>query len=204
MNYSKKRKNTRFRAWVLYSFFILLFTITACSFDYGTGQGLEDSRPDIVMENVDYVRVRGGDVLARFHADHAERWENRQTMEITNFSFEQLEDQGQRVNVEGNGKRAMVQTDSGDIRLYDGVRISIESEDIIISTIGLEWKDNEKTIKGFDDEEVEIQRSDGTIFLGVGLSADIRSRIWSFSGEVKGTYVEEDAEEENNEEGDNQ
>jgi len=170
------------------------FLLVACSFDYGAGTGLENTRPDIVMENIEYVRVRGGDMLARFQAEHAERWEELQLMELRNFTFEQMEDHGETVNVEGEAKAATVQIDTGDISLSGGVRINIESEDIIINTAELEWKDKEKTIKGGVEEEVDVKRSDGTTFTGKGFSADIRSRTWSFSGEVKGRYVEKDKE----------
>jgi LPS export ABC transporter protein LptC len=174
---------------LLYAFFL-----SACSFDYGAGTGLENTRPDIVMENIEYERVRGGDMLARFQAEHAERWEERQLMELRNFTFEQMEDHGETVNVEGAAKAAAVQIDTGDISLSGGVRVSIESEDIIINTALLEWRDKEKTISGGVEEEVDVQRSDGTSFTGRGFSADIRSRTWSFTGEVKGRYVEKDEE----------
>jgi LPS export ABC transporter protein LptC len=177
-----------------------VFFLFACSFDYGAGTGLENTRPDIVMENIEYVRVRGGDMLARFQAEHAERWEERQLMELRNLTFEQMEDHGETVNVEGAANTAAVQIGTGDISLSGGVRISIESEDIIINTTELEWKDKEKAIKGGEEEEVGVQRSDGTSFTGKGFSADIRSRTWSFTGEVKGSYVEKDEEEEGEEE----
>ena len=192
LNRGKERKS-------LYPFYAvcLLYALllAACSFDYGDGENLEDSRPDIVMENIEYVRVRGGDILARFHAEYAERWEDRQTMELRNFTFEQMEDRGETVNVEGSAKAAAVHLDTGDITLSGGVLVSIESEDVVISTYGLEWKDREKTLTGGEEEEVDVLRSDGTSFTGRGLSADIRSRVWSFSGEVSGTYVEKDEEE---------
>ena len=165
-----------------------------CSFDYGAGQGAEGNKPDIVMENIEYARVRGGDLLARFHAEHAERWEERQIMGLREFSFEQMEDQGKTVNVEGTAKAAEVQLESGDISFSGGVIISIESEDITISAPGISWKDKEKTITGGRDDEVEVQRSDGTNFTGRGFFADVRSRTWTFSGEVWGSFVEEDEE----------
>ena len=186
-----------FNAGILFLFCVLF--LAACSFDYGAGQGSESDRPDIVMENIEYVRVRGGDILARFKAEHAERWDERQIMELRDFSFEQMEDSGETVNVEGSAKAAAVQLDSGDITLTGGVLIRIESEDVTISTAGLEWKDKEKNLTGYEDAEVDVQRSDGTSFTGIGLSADIRSRTWSFSGEVQGTYVEEDKDEEEDE-----
>jgi len=171
------------------------FLLNACSFDYGAGDGSERGRPDIVMSNIEYTRVRGGDVLARFRGEHAERWEDAQIMRITNFTFEQMEDKGETVNVEGSAGAAEVQLESGDITLFGGVTIRIESEDVIINTDRIEWKDKEKTITGGEGERVEIRRSDGTSFTGMGVFADVRRRTWGFSGEVRGTYVEEDEEE---------
>jgi len=197
----KKQKNRPLFPLIARCFFCT-FLLIACSFDYSAGTGLEDTRPDIVMENIEYIRVRGGDMLARFQAEHAERWEERQVMELRNLTFEQMEDHGETVNVEGAAKAAAVQIDTGDVSLSGGVRVSIESEDIIINTSELEWKDKEKAIKGGEEEEVDVQRSDGTNFTGRGFSADIRSRTWAFTGEVKGSYVEKDEEkdEEENEE----
>jgi LPS export ABC transporter protein LptC len=192
--HSKKKEKLPSPVIVYLPCLLLLF---ACSFDYSIGTGLENTRPDIVMENVEYVRVRGGDMLARFQAEHAERWEELQLMELRNFSFEQMEDHGETVNVEGAAKTASVQIDTGDILLSGGVQVSIESEDVIINTAELEWKDKEKAIIGGAEEEVDVQRSDGTNFKGRGFSADIRGRTWSFTGEVKGSYVEKDEEEEN-------
>jgi LPS export ABC transporter protein LptC len=190
---------------MVFSCVLYAFLSIACSFDYGA-EGSERSRPDIVMENIEYTRVRGGDILARFHGEHAERWEDNQIMLITNFTFEQMEDKGATVNVEGSAGAAEVQLESGDITLFAGVIIKIESEDVIIHINRVDWKDKEKTLTGGAGERVDIQRSDGTNFTGMGVFADIRSRTWSFSGEVEGTYVEEDDEEdeEDDEEEDNE
>lgn len=177
-----------------YLFPVIGLLFANCTFDYGeSGEG-EKNRPDIVMENIEYVRVRKGDPLARFQAEHAERWEERQTMELRFFSFEQMEDSGKTINAEGKAGAAVVQLGSGDISLSNGVRISVESEDVIITTAGLEWKDKEKVLSGGEFDEVEIERSDGTKFLGRGFSADARNRIWTFSGEVWGSYVEKEDE----------
>ena len=171
--------------------------LTACTFDYSATFESDKNKPDIVMENIEYVRVRKGDPLVRFRAEYVERWEDRQTMELKSFSFEQLEDHGETVNAEGKAAAAVVQLDSGDITLSGGVRINIESEDIIIKTGGLEWKDKEKILSGAGEDEVDIERSDGTSFSGKGFSANIRSRTWTFSGEVKGRYVEKEDEKKN-------
>ena len=176
----------------------------SCSFDYGAAGGPDKNKPDIVMENLEYVRVRGGDPLVRLQADHGERWEERQTMELKDFSFEQMENHGESVNAEGSAGTAAVQLNTGDISLQGGVKIRVNSEDVTISTSTLDWKDKEKTLTGGAGAEVDIVRSDGTSFTGYGFSADARNRTWSFSGEVMGKYVEKKKEKkkenENNEE----
>jgi len=179
--------------------FLLVFLFGACTFDYGADQEADGGRPDIVMESIEYVRVRGGNILARFNAEHAEQWEERQTMMLRDFAFQQMEDQGETVNVEGTAGAAEVDLDSGDIVLFDGVRVRIESEDLIISTIMLEWNDSGKTLTGGTDEEVEIERSDGTNFTGRGFSADIRRRTWVFTGEAWGSFVDENDDEDEDE-----
>ena len=175
----------------------LLFT--ACSFNYGPLQTQEQIKPDIVMEDIEYARVRGGDLLVNFQAEYAERWEDRQIMKFKNFTFEQMDKD--TVNAEGRAGAAVVQTGSGDISLSDGVRINIESEDILIRTASLEWIDKEKHLFGEETNEVEIERSDGTNFMGKGFSSDARNRTWSFSGKVEGTYIENDDDEDSEEPG---
>ena len=181
---------------VMVFLFALGFLFAACSFDYSPGQASEKNKADIVMDNIEYVRVRGGDPLMRFKAEHAERWEDRQTMELENFVFEQLEDHGETINAEGRAGQAEVQLDSGDISLSGGVRINVVSEDVIIKTMGLEWEDKDEVLRGAEGDNVEIERTDGTLFMGRGFSANIRNRTWAFSGNVEGTYVETDDDEE--------
>jgi len=176
--------------------FIAGLVPAACSFDYSTGQESERNKPDIVMEKIEYVRVRGGNLLVRFQAETAQRWENRRLMEFKNFVFEQMEDRGDTLNAEGRAGAAVVQTESGDISMTDGVRINIKSEDIILRTAGLEWIDKDKYLSAGKDEKVEVERTDGTSFIGWGFSADARNRTWAFSGKVEGSYVEKDDEDE--------
>ena len=176
-------------------FISLIFIAVSCSFDYSEFQGSGSDEPDIVMENVEYVRVRSADPVARFYAERAERYEERQLMEITNFSFEQFGQQGDEVNAFGRAGAASVEIDSGDIRMSRGVRIDVESEDIAIDTDRLEWKDNERTLSAGENEEVKISQSNGTSFIGIGFFADVRRRTWEFSRGVSGTFIHEDEEE---------
>ena len=176
--------------------FIILITFicvlsAACSFDYGSSREGDDSKPDIVMENVDYVRMRGGNLNVRFRAELVERYEERNTMNLRNISFEQFENQGTEINTKGTASEAIVELETGNARLSGGVKVDVDSEDITIETSGLHWLDEEKQLLGNGDDEVIIYRSDGTRFTGKGFSASIRERIWEFVSGVEGSYVDE-------------
>jgi LPS export ABC transporter protein LptC len=175
----------------LYSLLPILL-LASCSFDYGQQQQADKSQPDIVMENVDYVRVRSADPVARFQAEHAERYEERRLMELRNFSFEQFGNHGEEVNAFGKAGSASVEIDSGDIRLADGVRIDVESEDIAIETKQLEWKDKPRTLSAGAGNEVNIYQGNGTSFSGIGFQADARRRTWEFAEGASGSYIHDD------------
>lgn len=174
---------------------------SACSFEYPDANPGERDEPDVVMENVEYVRVRSADIQARFTAELAERFESRGLMRLRNFSFEQFGNEGE-VSAFGQAGGASVELDSMDIFMSGGVRLEVDSEGIAIETERLDWRDAPRTLTGGNDEEVRISREDGTSFVGIGFSAEARRRTWEFSGEAGGTYVHEDDEEAADEAGD--
>ena len=173
-------------------FSVLLFS---CTFDYGTQDDSDKGLPDIVMESVEYVRMRSADPQARFQAERVERFEERRIMDLLNFSFEQYGNRGEEVNAYGRAGSGSMEIDSGDIRMDNTVRIEIEAEDIIIETIWLEWKDKDRILFGGETEEVIIQQQNGTTFTGVGFRINARYRTWEFSGHAEGTFVHEENEE---------
>jgi LPS export ABC transporter protein LptC len=193
VSYGMKTPGTVMLMLASFSFFL------GCSFDYSAMGSEDQGQPEVVMDDVEYVRVRKGDPLLRFRAEHAERYENKQTMELRNFSFEQFGSHGEEINAEGWAGAASVELESGNIRLGERVRISVDSEDVVIETDKLSWKDKEKVLSGDEADEVIIRRSDGTNFTGLGFKADARNRTWEFASGIGGTYVHEDEEEEEEE-----
>jgi len=173
----------------------LFLLLGACTFDYGESESSGDDLPDLVMENVEYVRVRSSDPIARFQAERAERYEKQGLMKLKNIIFEQYGERGEEVNTFGKAGNASVDIETGDIFMDMGVRIKVESEDITIETFQLEWKDEQRTISSGEEDKVNIYRDDGTSFTGIGLRADARKRTWEFSGRAGGTFVQEDEDE---------
>ncbi|GHT56266.1 hypothetical protein FACS1894109_04670 [Spirochaetia bacterium] len=187
----------KFRQFLIaLSVFLLM---NACSFDYGDDAGEDGGLPDIVMADVEYVRVRSGDPQVRFRAELAERYEERQVMELRNFTFEQFDHHGAEVNAVGHAGTAHVELDSGNVNLRDGVSIVVDSEDMTIETTKLDWADKERILSGDAEDEVNIFRENGTSFNGRGFTVNARSRTWEFTGDVGGTYVHDDDEDEDTE-----
>jgi LPS export ABC transporter protein LptC len=141
------------------------------------------------MENVDYVRVRSADPLARILAERVERFERQNLIKLQNATFEQYGERGEEVNMIGRTGNAIVEIDSGDIFMDRNVRIEVITEDITIETYQLEWRDEPKTLLTGDNNEVFIFRDNGTRFTGIGLHGNARNRTWEFVGNVRGTYI---------------
>jgi len=191
-DYTHNIKEKNYHSSIL--IFLLFLILSACTFDYGESESTGDELPDLVMENVEYVRVRSSDPVARFQAERAERYEKQGVMKIENFIFEQYGERGEEVNANGRAGNASVNIESGDIFMDRGVKIEVESEDIIIETDQLEWKDEQRTLFTGEKNVVNVLQSNGTNFTGTGLYADARRRTWEFSGNVRGTYIYDDEE----------
>lgn len=173
----------------LYSTMIILFS--ACTFDYGETPPEERETPDLVMENVVYVRVRAADPIARFQAERAERYEKQGIMIVQNFSFEQFGERGTEVNAFGRAGNASIDIESGDVFMRDNVRLEVESEDIILETEQLDWLDEPRTLSS-GEEEVVVFQENGTSFTGTGFRADARWRTWEFLGYASGIFISDD------------
>jgi len=171
-----------------YCTLIILFAVS-CTFDYGEGESSGDELPNMIMENVDYVRVRSADPLARIQAERVERYDKQSLMKLKNLSFEQYGEHGEEINVHGRAGNATVEIDSGDIFMDNGVRLDIKTEDVMMETYQLEWKDEARSVSTGEGNEVYIYRENGTRFTGVGLQANTRMRTWEFMGSVRGTYI---------------
>jgi len=180
---------------------IIIFLSAACTFDYGEIEGAERETPDLIMENVEYVRVRSYDPIARFQAERAERYEKKGIMKLQNFSFEQFGEKGETVNAYGNAGIAEIELESGDVSMDKGVRIEVESEDIVLESNQLDWKDKPRILSTTETTEVNIYQENGTHFMGIGLYVETRTRIWEFKNNVAGIFISDDEKEEIDEDG---
>jgi LPS export ABC transporter protein LptC len=180
--------------------FIFTVFLTACSFDYGEAATEDNGQPDIVMNDVEYVRVEDGEPLVRFSAETAERYEKKQLMDLKELTFEQFQKRGEEINVEGAIGSAQVEIDTGNIQMNNGITVDVQSEDLSIKTNRLRWENETYIVSADKEEYVNIYRSDGTSFTGQGFSANTRERTWSFESGANGVYFQDDDEEEKDDE----
>jgi LPS export ABC transporter protein LptC len=175
--------------------FLIASLVLACTFDYGELEPAEKELPDLVMERVEYIRVRASDPIARFEAEKAERYEKQGLMKLVNFSFEQYGERGETINARGSAGNASADINTGDIFMNNGVWLEVESEDITIETFQLDWKDEPRILSSGEETEVIISQQNGTKFTGIGLIANTRGRTWEFTGDSGGSYIFEEEEE---------
>jgi LPS export ABC transporter protein LptC len=161
----------------------------SCSFDYGDADAGENSRPDITMKNVEYMRMKNGEPQVKLQAVQAERYDKKNVMNLEDYQFDQYDPQG-GVDAAGEGGKASVDLSKLAVSMEEGIKINVESEDITMRTEALNYNDTTKQLDAPQDELVTIDRSDGTSFQGTGLQADVRARTFAFEQGASGIWVQ--------------
>lgn len=180
--------------WYIQNGFILVFCIMAvlsCSFDYSSMEEAENNRPDLVMQDVDYVRVTDGSIAFHMQADKLDHFENNHLFQVQNIRFEQFPKGVTEPDTVGSAGFAQFWTTTQDAVFTEGVRIVIPSEDLSVEAKSLQWHNSQKRLLGSQEDQVLLKKSDGSMLVGKGFSADGRSKSWQFTGPVSGIYQEE-------------
>lgn len=168
--------------------------LASCTFNYNENTEEENKFPDISMEGLEYVRVRGGELTARVTAKLGERYEETHLMNLSDYTFEQYNNEDHSIDAVGNGGMASMEIVNNNIKMSEGVNIKVDSEDFAMDTLNLEWEDKTKTLKGGDNSPVQISRSDGTEINGTGFYVDVRTRSWVLGSNVNGVYIHNEEE----------
>lgn len=182
--------NARRRASVILVATLLLAAVSSCSFDYGLQDDGGDGDPDLVMCDLEYVRVRDGAPQVRLQAERAESWESENRMRFTALRFAQYDRDG-KSDALGRADRADVDSESGDAELQGAVLLVVPSEKLSIETDSLSWRYEDRILSGPPEARTTLERSDGSGMSGAGFTADARSKSWRFGKDVRGSYVEE-------------
>jgi LPS export ABC transporter protein LptC len=178
--------------------FIPLFFLYACSFNYDNQTANED-QPNLILNNVEYVRIESGNPSVKLDAEEVRRYENKQLMEIDTLSFEQfsrapaLSENLPEVNAQGSAGSARIEIDTQNLSMKGGVEMEVISEDMKIVTSEISWLDSEHQLDA--PGKVEITKSDGTALTGTGFTADIRRKSFEFASDVEGVTIDKDDDE---------
>jgi LPS export ABC transporter protein LptC len=187
----------KFNKFVFLKFAIIClfgFVLPSCSFNYNDQDKEEYKFPELTFEDLEYIRMRGGEMMARLKADEGNRYETRHLMELKNYQFEQFDTVSHEIDSVGSGGMSSVDLNNSNISMKEGVQIRVDSEDFSLRADDLEWKDKNRTLSGGEESKVDITRTDGTEIHGIGFYSDIRDRTWIFNSDANGVYVFEDEE----------
>jgi LPS export ABC transporter protein LptC len=172
-----------------------IVVLGGCSFNYDDESAKEFTLPEISFEKLDYTRVKDGHRLAHLTAEQGDQYDKKHIMEIKDYRFEQFERDTEKVDATGNGGSASIDMQSSDVDMTNDVTVKVDSEDYNLHATDLRWDDEEKHLSTGDETPVKVTRSNGTVVNGKGLSADVRSRTWTFRSGVDGTYVNDEDDE---------
>jgi len=172
---------------------VLVFFYSSCTFVYSPPEAEEYDFPNITMEDLTYIRMKDGELSAKLEAETGDRYESKHLMKLKNYKFVQYNDNGE-ADSDGHGGSAVIEISSNNIQMTDSVEINVESEDYVLKSEDLDWKDAPKTLESNGNSKVNIRRGNGTEVNGTGFFAEIRSRNWSFKSDVEGVYVNEEDE----------
>lgn len=165
---------------------------SSCTFNYNEAPVTSSDFPEITMENIVYTRVRDGKIMARMQAESGERFEIKHIMNLKNYKFEQFDTNTEEPDAEGSGGNASVEINTNNVRMSQGVKIKVDTEDFEMETMRLEWDDKAHILRGGEDSPVQLRRGDGSEINGDSFHADIRSRSWVFGSNVRGVYFSEE------------
>ncbi|MDR2767947.1 MAG: LPS export ABC transporter periplasmic protein LptC [Treponema sp.] len=174
---------------------LLFMAHGSCSFNYDN-QTPDKDEPNLILDEVEYVRVQDGNPSIKLAAREVRRYEDKQLMEIDTLSFTQFDrapafsEKLPEVNAQGRAGAARVEMDTMNLSMNGGVEIEVISEDMKIVTAEVSWQDAERRLDA--PGKIGITKSDGTALTGAGFSADIRRKTFEFASDVEGVTIDED------------
>ncbi len=167
----------------------LLLSVVSCSYDYKQGdvaEDLDESKPDIVMEDVSLSFVRGTTVI--MNAKKIELYSKRKMQEMSDLTFKEIDSKGE-VRMEGKAKSAFVETDTNNVTIVGEFYARSSQDEATIKTKYLTWNDEERRIEGSPTELVTVTRDDESEISGYGFVADAKKRTLSLTKEVQGSLT---------------
>jgi len=178
--------------------FICLFLIGSCSFDYEQAEiagTLSKGVPNTIVRNYSYVDIRPGRTSFRIYASGAKMYHEAHLTTLEDVFFQEIDEDGEVVT-EGEAGSAEIDTQTDNISITGSIHLVSTIHEMTIEAEYLLWNNASRSLEGKPEEEVFLEKADGTTIRGKGFSVDSPSRTIQFTSAVEGVYVYSDEKQE--------
>jgi LPS export ABC transporter protein LptC len=175
--------------------------LAACSLDYEQARVAESmggETPETILIGFTHTIVSNGRVWVILEADRAESYAERKEIYLQGVRFREFDSQGELIT-EARAERAMFDTDSENASVTGSIVIHSTEEEASLEASRLTWTREGRRLEAEPEETVRLEKDDGSFVEGRGFTADFRRKRIEFSSQVRGSYVWEEEEEEEQE-----
>ena len=173
---------------------LVLFLLAGCSLDYraavAEGQAAENL-PDTVAIGLVHKIHKDGRLSLQLEASRAESYNSRNQTILTDAHFVEFDAKGGTAT-EGKASKVIFHTDTENAEISGSVHVHSATEKGDVTAESLSWENKTKILTAPPAEIVAIIKDDGSSLSGSGFKGDFKTRMVTFSGPVKGTYVRTD------------
>ena len=179
-----------------YFFFLLIFSISACSLEYedSMSETLDASIPTSRLYDVRRVQVQGGNPKISFEAEEAVVWEEKEETELFEFVFNEFDEQRDVITT-GEADYLLI-SDSNDAEITGNIYGYSSRNEASIRAESLNWLDENRELSSAGDSEVVIEMDNGSVMEGRGFKADMYTNTTGFSSEISGVLESQSEDDE--------
>jgi len=175
-----------------------LIAVFGCSFNYEEGMVAEEISgevPDVVLYGLAQTRVEYGKPRYTVFAEKASSYGEKKELVLENILFREYNEEGVIIT-EGEAEELTFFSESENAELSGEVDFYSSREEAALRGNRFYWTNEERTLRGGDETEVELLREDGSSVKGKGFEVDFSNLSLRFSESVSGVLVEEEEDKE--------
>lgn len=151
--------------------------------------------PDVVLYGLAQTRVEYGKPRYTVFAEKASSYGEKKELVLENILFREYNEEGVIIT-EGEAEELTFFSESENAELSGEVDFYSSREEAALRGNRFYWTNEERTLRGGDETEVELLREDGSSVKGKGFEVDFSNLSLRFSESVSGVLVEEEEDKE--------
>ncbi len=164
--------------------------VSACSFDYGSELADDTSIPEMTMTGVNASRYENARLSVELRASILEMYDADKIWTASDVEFVQYTNTGDgAIEAEGSAGLFLVDDAADVYSLGQTASFRIVEDNLFLTASDLRWDRSVHTLVSGLASSVELERSDGSVIVGTGFSANTLSREYQFTGSVAGKLV---------------